>query len=187
MTKKNQEKLIMQLHELAPSVPPKPIGTNRSNLISELIQLAPEKPFIKVSNIELVKHLTIPSSPNQKKMEQKDPILRNESSNVNWNIVINTPCAVAYRFWTKLPGEDWQIIAEGGLADDIVDVGEFSAERGTQFAYWLGIGSDKPQSRFDISIVLTQDTLVLVNGIMQESGRVDDEGYAQRLETVSFK
>jgi hypothetical protein len=120
-------------------------------------------------------------------MEQKDPILRNEASNVNWNIVLNTPHAVAYRLWTKQSGEDWQVIAEGGLADDTVDAGEFTAERGTQFAYWLGIGSDKPQSRFDISIVLTQDNVVLVDGIMQESGRVDDEGIAQRLETVTFK
>ena len=120
-------------------------------------------------------------------MEQKDPILRNETSIVSWNIVLNSPHAVVYRLWTKQDGEDWQVISEGGLADNKVDAGEFIAVRGTEFAYWLGIGSDKPQSRFDISIVLNQDNLVLVDGIIQESGRVDDEGIAQRLETVTFK
>lgn len=120
-------------------------------------------------------------------MKQKDPILRNEASQVSWNIVLNTPHAVAYRLWTKQAGEDWQMIAEGGLADDKVDAGYFDAVKGTEFGYWLGIGSDKPQSRFDISIVLAQDNVILVDGIMQERGRVDDEGIAQRLETVIFK
>lgn len=177
----------MQLHELAPSFPSKPTEKGRSTLVKELIQLVPDKPILTFSGIELVNQLIIPSSPNQKKMEKKDPVLRNETSSVNWNIILKTPHAVAYRFWTKQAGEDWQIIAEGGLADDKVDAGKFVAERGTQFAYWLGIGSDKPQSRFDISIILTQDNVVLVDGIIQERGGVDNEGIAQRLETLNFK
>ena len=69
-------------------------------------------------------------------MELKDPILRNENSIVSWNIVLNSPHAVAYRLWTKQSGEDWQVIAEGGLADDKVDAGNFSAIKDTEFAYW---------------------------------------------------
>ncbi|WP_108805094.1 hypothetical protein [Aquimarina sp. Aq107] len=120
-------------------------------------------------------------------MAQKDPILRNEDSKVIWNIVLKTPHAVAYRLWTKQSGEDWQIVAEGGLSDDIVDAGEFEAKKGAEFAYWLGIGSDKPQSRFDVSIILSQNNITLIDGIMIEKGRVDDDGIAQRLESVTFK
>jgi len=120
-------------------------------------------------------------------MKQNDPILRNENSKVSWNIVLKSPHAVAYRLWTKQNGADWQIIGEGGLSDDKVDAGEFDVVRGTEFAYWLGIGSDKPQSRFDISIILSQEIHILVDGIMQEKSKVNDEGIATRLESVTLK
>lgn len=67
MEKKIQTKLIRQLYKLAPSAPSVSTGKSRSNLINELFLLAPEKPFKRVSGIKLVRQLTIPSSPNQKK------------------------------------------------------------------------------------------------------------------------
>ena len=117
----------------------------------------------------------------------KDPTLRNENSKVHWNIILNSPHAVAYKLWTKHIGEDWKVIVEGGLSDDKVDFGEFEAVKGTEFAYWFGIGTDKPQSMYKISIVLSQDSTVLVDGIMSERGRVNDEGIATKLVTVTFK
>lgn len=120
-------------------------------------------------------------------MKQKDPVLRNETSSIHWNIVLKTPHALAYRLWVKHEGEDWEIIGEGGFADDKVDSGTFEASRGDEFAYWLGIGSDKPQSTFDVSIVLSQDSIILEDGIMQEKSKVNDDGIATRLETVTFQ
>ena len=67
MERKFQKKFIIQLRKLAPSTPSISTGKSRSNLINELFQLAPEKPFKRVSGIELVSRLIIPSSPNQKK------------------------------------------------------------------------------------------------------------------------
>ena len=67
MERKIHTKLIKQLRKLAPSTPSVSMGKSRSNLINELFQLAPEKPIKRVSGIELVKQLNIPSSPNQKK------------------------------------------------------------------------------------------------------------------------
>lgn len=116
-----------------------------------------------------------------------NPILRNETSKVNWNITLNSVHAVAYRLWTKQDGEDWKVIADGKLSDDVIDAGSFSAVKGTEFAYWLGIGSDKPKSTFNISIVLAQDNVILINGMMNEKGRVNDDGIAQRLKEVTFK
>ena len=115
------------------------------------------------------------------------PKLRNENSKVSWNVVLNSPHALAYRLWIKEHDGEWQIIAEGGLADEKVDAGEFIAVKGTQFAYWLGIASDKPKSNFKISIVLGQDNIIVIDGILEEKGRVNDEGIATRLETVTFE
>ncbi len=120
-------------------------------------------------------------------MTQEDPVLINEDSKVNWSIVLRSPHAVAYRLWTKQLDEDWVVIAEGRMADDKVDAGEFEAVRGTEFGYWLGIGSDKPQSQYNISIILSQESRVLEDGVMEEKDRVDDSGIATVLETVTFK
>lgn len=110
--------------------------------------------------------------------------LRNLSSPVHWNVTAQTPNAVAYRLWVSYPGGDWEMIAEGGLADDNPDCGSFSPAENMQFAFWLGVGSTVPRSAFSISIVLNQDGVPLTNGVLRERGKLDDKGEAYRERTV---
>lgn len=116
-----------------------------------------------------------------------NPILRNETSKVNWTLVSKTPHVIAYRLWTQVPGEDWVKIAEGTSEDGSVDSGEFDAKKDYQFAYSLGIGSTQAGSAYDVSIVLSQAGSVLQNGLLEEEGKVDDNGVGAAHDTVTFE
>lgn len=115
-----------------------------------------------------------------------DPILILEGT-VSWNVVLSSPNAVAYRFWSRQPGQDWEILVDGKLSDEIVDEGSFEAVKGTEFAYWFGIGSDKPIGPYSLATVLTQGGKVLVNGVLPEIGNVDETGLAMKQKTVTFR
>ncbi len=120
-------------------------------------------------------------------MSQKDPVLNN-SAPIDWSIIVNSVHGVAYKLWLQKPDSDvWEVLLEGVSTDQIVDSGNFSAEKGTKFSYWLGIGSTQPKSTFRISVVLSQEGKVLENGLMQENGKVNDEGVARRLVIVTFR
>ena len=120
-------------------------------------------------------------------MEDKNPILNNETSPVQWTLVIKSPHYLAYRFWLKQPGGAWEQLVEGTSEDGIADSGSFQAVAGTEFYYSMGIGSTHPNSKFDVAIVMTQDNVVIENGIIQKQGKVDSNGVAARNGQVTFQ
>lgn len=115
-----------------------------------------------------------------------DPILLEEGT-VSWDIVLSSPNAVSYRLWVRQPEKDWEIVKDGGLSDDVVDQGSHFATKGTEFAYWFGIGSTKPNSPYKLAVVLRQNGNVLVNGVLPEMGNVDNSGLAIKQKSISYK
>lgn len=117
----------------------------------------------------------------------EDPILYNETSQVHWSIVIRSPHFIAFRMWVKFPGEDWAMIAQGTSEDSVPDSGSFASNNEVEFYYSFGVGSTHANSKFDISLVFSQDNKVLENGIIQEQGKVNSDGVAARNNQFTFR
>jgi len=121
-------------------------------------------------------------------MPQLNPRLINETSDVQWTVTVNSVHIVAYKIWIKPPGsEAWETIATGTNTDDKDDLGTFKATKGTEFSYWYGIGSTQPNTQYNIDIELQQDGIRLVNGAMNESDMVNDDGVARVLQIVTLE
>lgn len=120
-------------------------------------------------------------------MPQKDPVF-DDTKPVSWTIVVQSVHAIAYKLWLQIPdSEDWIVLKEDTSTNNIADTGNFTTERYSKFAYWFGIVSTEPNSEYWISVVLTQDGNVIENGLLQEKGKVNEDGVARLVEIVTLK
>lgn len=88
---------------------------------------------------------------------------------------------IAWRVWTKAPGEDrWTVAAEGHSEDEVPDVHEIGPfPVGTLVAWWLGIGGPGG-SWFRAVLRFRQRGRLLAGGERRVRGRTNDRGGAVR-------
>ncbi|NND88014.1 MAG: hypothetical protein HKM28_02075 [Flavobacteriaceae bacterium] len=116
------------------------------------------------------------------------PILRNESSEVRWTLNVRSVHIVAYKLWIRASENDaWKVLIQGSNTDPVNDAGSFQAAKGSQFAYWMGIGSTTVKTDYDISLSLQQEDQLLVNGDREEKGPLDDDGVARADDILTFQ
>ena len=100
---------------------------------------------------------------------------------IDVDVAGETPHVVAYRLWTKAPGEDrWTVAAEGhseGGTTGSHAIGPLAI--GTLVAWWLGIGG-RPGSWFRAAVRFGQGGALLEGGEHRVRGRTNDRGGAVR-------
>ena len=116
-----------------------------------------------------------------KRTAEVDPVPK-----VQVNVVNQSPHVVAYKIWVKVPGADWQTVAEGQTADDIADfytLGPYP--KGTLLDYWFGVGGN-PLTAWSALLSLSQGGHIVPGGSCGESGTTDDAGIDVRETEVRF-
>jgi hypothetical protein len=92
-------------------------------------------------------------------------------------VVSQSPHVVAYRFWSRQPGQDWVLVREGDTRDDVPD--SFNTEalpKDSELLYWLGIGGN-PNTPYRALVTLDQNAKRLEGGTCSEDGNTDGNGY----------
>lgn len=114
-------------------------------------------------------------------MTEESAIHADPTAPVDVEVVGETPHVLAYKVWTKAPGEDrWSVAAEGHSEDGIPDahaVGPLAL--GTLVAWWVGVGGP-PQSWFRATIRFRQAGEILEGGDRRMRGRTGSRGGAVR-------
>jgi hypothetical protein len=114
-------------------------------------------------------------------MADESPILADPTVPIDVEVVGETPHVLAYKVWTKAPGEDrWTVAAEGHSEDEVPDahaVGPLAL--GTLVAWWLGVGG-RPESWFRAAIRFRQGGEILAGGERRVRGRTGSRGGAVR-------
>lgn len=114
-------------------------------------------------------------------MAEDNPIRADPSLPIDLEVAGETPHVLAYRVWTKAPGEKrWVVAFEGHSEDGVVDlqpIGPFA--RGTLVAWWLGVGGP-PDSWFRAAIRFGQAGRILDGGERRVRGRTNRRGGAVR-------
>lgn len=114
-------------------------------------------------------------------MAEESPIHADPSAPIEVEVVGETPHVLAYRLWTKAPGEDrWTVAAEGHSEDEIPDthaIGPLAL--GTTVAWWLGVGGP-PESWFRAALRFHQGGGILEGGERRVRGRTSNRGGAVR-------
>jgi hypothetical protein len=100
---------------------------------------------------------------------------------IDVSVAGETPHVLAYKVWTKAPGEDrWTVAAEGHSEDEAVDTHAIGPRPiGTLIAWWLGIGG-RPGSWFRAALRFGQSGALLDGGEHRVRGRTNDRGGAVR-------
>ena len=114
-------------------------------------------------------------------MPDESPIHADPSLSIDLEVASETPHVLAYRVWTKAPGEDrWTVAAEGHSEDGVPDVHEIGPfARDTLIAWWLGIGGPAG-SWFRALLRFSQRGQVLEGGERRVRGRTNTNGGAVR-------
>jgi len=114
-------------------------------------------------------------------MADESPIHADPSAPIFVEVVGETPHVLAYRLWTKAPGEDrWTVAAEGHSEDGVPyahAIGPLAL--GTLVAWWLGVGGP-PDSWFRAAIRFQQGGRGLEGGERRVRGRTGSRGGAVR-------
>jgi len=114
-------------------------------------------------------------------MALESPIGADPTLAIDLEVAGETPHVIAWRVWTKAPGEDrWTVVAEGHSEDDVPDVHAIGPlAPGTLVAWWLGIGGPAG-SWFRAAVRFRQRGRVLEGGERRVRGRTNDRGGAVR-------
>lgn len=114
-------------------------------------------------------------------MADDTPIRADPNLAIDLEVTGETPHVLAYRVWTKAPGEDrWTVAAEGHSEDGVPDLHAIGPlTRGTLVAWWLGIGGPAG-SWFRAALRFAQNGRVLDGGARRVRGRTNDRGGAVR-------
>jgi hypothetical protein len=100
------------------------------------------------------------------------------------SVVSESPHVVSYRLWYEIPGGTWQVFGDGGTDDNAPDV--FVAgpvPKGSQVAYWLGIGGN-PNTAYRAVVQIAQDSGPVSGGKCVEEGNADAVGTAVCTGTI---
>jgi hypothetical protein len=111
-----------------------------------------------------------------------EPVIRADPSlAIDLEVAAETPHVIAWRVWTKAPGDDrWTVAAEGHSEDDVPDVHAIGPlASGTLVGWWLGFGGP-PGSWFRAALRFRQRGRVLDGGDRRVRGRANDRGGAVR-------
>jgi hypothetical protein len=114
-------------------------------------------------------------------MPDESPILADPTRAIDLEVSGETPHVLAYRVWTKAPGEDrWTVAAEGNSEDGVPDVHAVGPYvRDTLVAWWLGIGGPAG-SWFRAALRFRQRDQLLEGGERRVRGRTNANGGAVR-------
>jgi hypothetical protein len=114
-------------------------------------------------------------------MAAESAILADPTAPIEVEVAAETPHVLAYRVWTKAPGEDrWTVAAEGHSEDGVPDTAAIGPlALGSLVAWWLGIGG-APESWFRAAIRFRQAGELLAGGERRVRGRTGSRGGAVR-------
>ena len=114
-------------------------------------------------------------------MAEESPIHADPTAPIDVEVRGETPHVIAYKLWTKAPGEDrWTVAAEGHSEDGVPDTHAIGPlPIGTLVAWWLGVGG-RPGSWFRAGVRFGQGGALLEGGERRLRGRTNDRGGAVR-------
>ena len=114
-------------------------------------------------------------------MGEESAILADPTAPIDVEVAGETPHVLAYKVWTKAPGEDrWTVAAEGHSEDDLPDIHAIGPlALGTLVAWWLGVGGS-PESWFRAVVRFRQRGAILEGGERRMRGRTGSRGGAVR-------
>ncbi|MFB3910485.1 MAG: hypothetical protein ACE15D_19005 [Candidatus Eisenbacteria bacterium] len=114
------------------------------------------------------------------------PIRMDPAMELEVNVVVRTPHVVNYRIWTRVPEDEWQVVADGESRDSAPDHQSLGAlSRGTEIAYWFAVGGN-PHTRYVALLLLSQGGKLLIGGDLLHQGKVSGKGAAEVTGSVEL-